>query len=84
MRYRVHSMRIRCKRWYPTKEAAIAAFERNCKRLGISPPRYYPPAASGDGFVDNAIAYPHYICAVGVRDGHGCVYIEASNDVEVR
>jgi hypothetical protein len=48
VRYRVHSMRIRCKRWYPTKEAAIAAFERNCKRLGISPPRYYPPAVCPD------------------------------------
>ena len=38
LRYRLYSMKIRCKCWYPTKEAAIASFERNCKRLGIERP----------------------------------------------
>ena len=27
--YRVHSMKVRSKHWYPTEEAAIAAFERS-------------------------------------------------------
>ena len=84
VQYRVHSTKVKRGRWYPTKAQAIAAFERNCKRLGISPPKYYPPAVSGDAVTDNHVAYPHYICAVGVRDGHGCVYVEATNDVEVQ
>ena len=36
--YRVHSTKVKCLRWYPTRAAAIAAFERASKRAGIAPP----------------------------------------------
>ena len=84
MHYRVHSTLVKkCERWYPTKAEAIAAFERTCNRAGIRPPDRYPPSVSGDCIMTNEIAYPPSTSAMGVRDGHGCVYVEASNDVEV-
>ncbi|HEX8892787.1 MAG TPA: hypothetical protein VF783_05660 [Terriglobales bacterium] len=33
---------------------------------------------------NNDIAYPRSTCAAGMRDGHGTVYVDARNDVEVR
>ena len=59
---------------------AIAAFERACKRLAISPPAQYPPSVSGDSITNNDIAYPRCRSAAGVRDGHGWVYVDARND----
>ena len=82
MHYRVHSMKAKCEQWYPTKAGAIAAFERACKRAGIEPPHDYPPDVSGDCFTDNQIEYAHW--AAWVREGHGWVYVDASNDVEMR
>ena len=77
MRYRVHSTKVKPGHWYPTKAEAIAAFERQCKRLGISPPTQYPPRLSGDSITKNGIAYPRSTCAAGMRDGHGWVYVDA-------
>jgi len=58
VQYRVHSTQVESVRWYPTKAEAIAAFERNCKRLGIAPPHRYPPSVSGDSITINDMAYP--------------------------
>jgi hypothetical protein len=69
--YRVHSKKVECGQWYPTKTEAIAAFERASKRAGIEPSHDYPPDVSGDCFTDNHIDYPHW--AAWVRDGHGWV-----------
>ena len=80
MRYRVHSTIIASKRWYPTKGEAIEAFECQCKLAGISLPGWYPPSVSGDCFTTNDVAYPRSTCAMGRRDGHGCVYVDARND----
>jgi hypothetical protein len=69
--YRVHSTIIDSKRWYPTKAEAIAAFERQSKRAGVSPPEHYPPSVSGDSITTNDIAYPRSTCAMGRRASHG-------------
>ena len=71
MRYRVHSIKVKCEQWHPTKAGAIAAFEGAWKRAGIEPPLAYPPDVSGDCFTDNRIDYPYW--AAWVRDGHGWV-----------
>ena len=65
---------------YTIKTEAIEAFERQCKRQGIVPPECYPPGASGDCVTTNDIAYPRRTSAAGVRNGHGCVYVDARND----
>lgn len=83
MRYRVHSTKVKPVRWYPTKRDAIAAFERQSKRAGVSPPERYPPSVSGDSIATNDVAYPRSTCAAGRRDGHGWVYVDARNDVGV-
>jgi hypothetical protein len=74
--YQVSSSKVRIKRWFESTEEAIAAFEHQCKHLGLTPPLHYPPAVSGDTVEDNGIAYPHRTCAAGVRDGHGYVFVE--------
>ena len=79
MHYRVHSTKVKCEHWYPTKPEAIAAFERARKRLGISPPAQYP-CVSGDSITNNDIAYPRCRGATGFRDGYGWVYVDARND----
>ena len=76
MIYQVSSSKVRIRRWFDTREEAIAAFEHQCKQLGLTPPLHYPPAVSGDTVEDNGIAYPPRTCAAGVRDGHGYVYVE--------
>ena len=76
MIYQVSSSKVPIKRWFESREEAIAAFEHQCKHLGITPPLHYPPAVSGDTVEDNGIAYPPRTCAAGVRDGHGYVYVE--------
>jgi hypothetical protein len=70
MHYRVHSTKVKPGGWYPTKAGAIAAFERACKRKGISPPERYPPGVSGDSITNNDIAYPRHTSAAGMREGH--------------
>ena len=60
-------------RWYATEAQAIAALEPASKRVGIVPPKRYPPGASGDGVTTNDIAYPRHTCVAGVREGHGWV-----------
>jgi hypothetical protein len=54
--YQVSSSKVRILRWFDTREQAIAAFERKCKRLGLTPPLGYSPGSSGDTFHDNRIA----------------------------
>ena len=78
--YRVHSTKVKCQRWYPTKAEAIAAFERQCQRAGIAPPLRYPPTVRGDCASTNDVAYPRCRSAAGMRDGHGSVYVDARND----
>ena len=73
MHYRVHSTKVKCLRWYPTKTEAITAFERQSKRPGIAPPARYSPSGSGDSITTNALAYPRSTCAAGLREGHGWV-----------
>lgn len=80
MHYRVHSTKVKCLRWYPTRTEAIAAFERACKRMGIAPPESYPPGASGDSITTNELACPRRTCAAGMREGHGTLYVEARSD----
>lgn len=82
--YRVHSEKVKCYRWSPSRGTAIAAFERACKQAGIAPPLNYPPASSDDKITRNDLAYPRHTCVAGVREGHGCVYVETRNDVKVR
>ena len=60
--YQVSSSKVRIRRWFDTREEAIAAFEHQCKHLGLTPPLHYPPAVSGDTVEDNGIAYPQ-LCA---------------------
>ena len=79
---RVHGTIIASLRWYPTKGEAITAFERKCKRAGVQPPKRYPPGVSGDSITRNDLAYPRSTCAMGMRDGHGWVYVDAREDVE--
>ena len=43
MIYQVSSSKVRIDRWYESREEAIKAFERQCKKLGIAPPLSYPP-----------------------------------------
>ena len=77
--YRVHSTKVKSERWYLTKQEAIAAFERACKRLGISPPAQYPPSVSGDSITNNDIA----CCAAAVLLGRmvtAGVYVEVRNN----
>jgi hypothetical protein len=71
---------VKAYKWYPTKREAIAAFERGCKRAGISPPLRYPPSVSGDSITNNDIPYPRRTCAAGMRGGHDWVYVDARND----
>ena len=80
MRYRVHSTKVKPKRWYPTKAEAIAAFELQSKRARVSPPEHYPPGVSGGSITTNDVVYPRTTCAIGRRDGHGWVYVDARND----
>ena len=40
------------------------------------------PGVSGDSITTNDVAYPRSTCAMGRRDGHGWVYVDARNDVE--
>jgi hypothetical protein len=54
--YQVSSSKAHILRWFHTREQAIAAFERKCKRLGFTSPLSYPPGSSGDTFHDNRIA----------------------------
>ena len=72
---------VKCLRWYPTNVQASAAFERACKRAGISPPLHYPPGASGDSITSNDLAYPRRSCAAGMRDGHGWGCVDTRNDL---
>ena len=69
MHYRVHSTKVKCLPWYPTKAEAIAAFERASKRMGIAPPLHYPLGASGDCIATNELTYPRRTCAAGMREG---------------
>jgi len=78
--YQVTSSKVRIERWFANREEAIAAFERKCKRLGLTPPLSYPPGVSGDVFQDNRIAYPRWTWAARVRDGHGYVLVERRNE----
>ena len=80
MHYRVHSTKVKCLSWYPTRAQAIAAFESKCKRMGIAPPECYPPGASGDSITTNELAYPRRTCAAGMREGHGWVSVDTRND----
>jgi hypothetical protein len=77
--YQVSSSKIRIKRWFESREEAIAAFEHECKRLGLQPPLHYPPAVVGDTCEDNGIAYPQRTRAAGMRDGLGFVFVEGRN-----
>ena len=58
MLYCVHSAKVKCDRWYPTKAEAIAAFERKRKRAGIAPPLKYPPSVSGDADLEERHRLP--------------------------
>ena len=82
MIYQVSSSKVRILRWFESREEAIVAFERKCKRLGIAPPEYYPPGISGDSISDNLIAYSRRTWAAGVRDGHGYVFVEKKNQTQ--
>jgi len=42
----IFSSKVRIERWFDTPDEAIAAFERNCKRLGLEPPLHYPPGVA--------------------------------------
>lgn len=84
MHYRVHSTKVKCLRWYPTRTEAIAAFEQACKQAGIQPPELYPPSASGDSITTNELAYPRRTCAAGMREGHGWVCVDTRNDLSPR
>ena len=81
MHYRVHSTKVKCLRWYPTKAEATAAFECASKREGIAPPLRYPPGVSGDCLTNNDIAYPRRTCAAGMREGHGWLCVDTRNDL---
>ena len=48
MIYQLSTSTVPIERWFDTREEAIAAFERKCKRLGIRPPLDYPPSCCGD------------------------------------
>ena len=78
MIYQVSSSKVRIVRWFDT-QAAIAAFEHQCKQVGLEPPLDSPPAVRGDTAEDNGIAYPRRTQARGLRDGHGYVYVEKRN-----
>ena len=79
MIYQVSSSKVPIKRWFESREEAIAAFEHQCKHLGLEPPSDYPPAVSGDTFEDNGIAYPRRTRAAGMRAGLGFVFVEERN-----
>ena len=79
MYYRVHSTKVKVKCWYRTKAEAIAAFDRQAKRAG-APPLDYPPTISGDSITTSDIAYPAGTRAAGMRNGHGCVYVDDKNE----
>lgn len=81
MHYRVHSEKVKCRSWYPTRGTAIAALKRACKEAGIAPPERYPPSVSGDTVTRIDLAYPRRIWAAGMRDGHGWVYVDTRNDL---
>ena len=81
MHYRVHSTKVKCLRWYPTRGEAIAAFELACKRKGIPPPECYPPGVSGDSITTNELADPRRTSAAGMREGHGWVCVDTRNDL---
>jgi hypothetical protein len=80
--YQVSSSKVRIERWYESREEAIAAFERKCKRLGLTPPLSYPPGQSGDAVSDNLTTYTRRTCATGVRNGHGFVFVQKRNKVQ--
>ena len=71
MIYQVSSSVVSIKRWFESREKAIAAFEHECKRLGLEPPLHYPPAVSGNTCEDNGIAYPRCKRAAGTGAGAG-------------
>jgi hypothetical protein len=73
--YQVSSSKVHIERWFNGRKEAIAAFERECKRLGLTSPSHYLPAVSGDTFSDDRTAYPPRSCAAGRRDGHGYVFV---------
>jgi hypothetical protein len=77
--YQVSSSKVPIKRWFESREEAIAVFEHECKRLGLEPPLHYPPAVSGDTLEDNGIAYPRLKWASGIRAGVGFVFVEERN-----
>jgi len=79
MIYQVSSSKVSIKRWFESREEAIAAFEHECKRLGLEPPLHYPPAVSGDTSEDNGITYPRRKRAAGMRAGVGFVFVEERN-----
>jgi len=78
--YQVSSPKVRIERWFSSREEAIQAFERACKRLGIAPPLAYPPGVSGDSVSDNLVAYPRRISAQGRRAGHGYMFVQKRNN----
>jgi hypothetical protein len=82
--YEVSSSKVRIERWFESREDAIAAFERKCKRLGIPAPLHYPPGQSGDCVSSNLLAYPRRTCATRLRDGHGYVFVEKRNQTQLQ
>jgi hypothetical protein len=80
--YQVSSSKVRIVRWFESREEAIAAFERKCKRLGIPAPLHYPLGVSGDCVSSNLLAYLHRTWAAGVRDGHGYVFVEKRHQTQ--
>ena len=60
MIYQVCSSTVPIERWFATREEAIGAFERKCKRLGIRPSLNYPPSCCGDIY-SPTIALPNLI-----------------------
>jgi hypothetical protein len=80
--YQVSSSKVRIDRWYESREEAIKAFERQCKKLGIAPPLSYPPGKSGDAVSDNRTGEPRRTCATGARNGHGYVFVQKRNRIQ--
>ena len=64
-------------------ERPALAFERKCKRTGITASAL---SANCQRRLDttNDLAYPRRRSAVGVREGHGVVFVDSTNDVKAQ
>ncbi len=71
--WNVTSKRIDTDKWWPTRDRAWRAFLNLCKKKRLATPLHMPGKVSGDGtevFKDGDIRI------LGVRDGHGNVFLE--------